>query len=106
MSSRHRTQKKKNRRERVLNSAEGYCVLAGPRCTVFATTVDHWIPRSKEGPDSFGNLRPSCDNCNQDKGDMMPDEWWSFLLLGKRASGNWDITDSPSEVIQNIEIPE
>ena len=37
---------------------------------------------------------------------MMPDEWWSFLLLGKRASGNWDITDSPSEVIQNIEIPE
>lgn len=97
---------KKTAKKAVLDRDEHRCVLAGPRCTFEATTVDHWIPMAHGGDNRQENLRASCDNCNQDKGDMMPDEWWSFLLLGKRASGNWDITDSPSEVIQNIEIPE
>jgi 5-methylcytosine-specific restriction endonuclease McrA len=38
----------------------------------FLMTVDHFVPRSKGGPDSIENLRPMCFPCNQLKGDELP----------------------------------
>lgn len=66
-------------RDKVMGETEGYCALAGPNCTVFATTIDHWIPKSKGGTNRKGNLKPACAKCNQDKGRLRPEEWLAYL---------------------------
>ncbi|MFA4966370.1 MAG: HNH endonuclease [Thermoleophilia bacterium] len=35
-------------------------------------TVDHVVPRSKGGPDTWDNLVTSCAPCNRKKGDRLP----------------------------------
>ncbi|MBA4317814.1 MAG: HNH endonuclease [Flavobacterium sp.] len=37
-------------------------------------TIDHIIPKSKGGDDSWENLVSACMPCNNKKGDMKPDE--------------------------------
>lgn len=37
-------------------------------------TADHVIPRSSGGTDRRKNLVPACYDCNQAKGNKMPDE--------------------------------
>lgn len=66
--------------------SRGACELAGPRCTEVATTIDHWVPRSQGGGSSKENLRPACFECNQDKGDMLPEEWWEYVDLRVECS--------------------
>lgn len=38
-------------------------------------TIDHKIPRAKGGTNSQDNLVLACLNCNQDKGNQMPQEY-------------------------------
>ncbi|MGL5858321.1 MAG: HNH endonuclease [Angustibacter sp.] len=52
----------------------GYCLAS-------ATTVDHVVPRSRGGGDSWENLISCCLRCNGAKGDRTPDEMgWSLRL--------------------------
>lgn len=86
-----RARKKRNSvsdgaRARTFASSDGFCVLVGPNCGVFATTIDHWIPLAKGGNNCEENLRSACQFCNQDKGDMWPSEWWLFALTEEYAS--------------------
>jgi 5-methylcytosine-specific restriction endonuclease McrA len=44
-----------------------------------ASTVDHVLPRSRGGPDSWENLVACCVRCNNSKGDRTPEEkGWSL----------------------------
>jgi 5-methylcytosine-specific restriction endonuclease McrA len=75
----------------------GYC--ASP-----ATTIDHVLPRSRGGADSWENLVACCLRCNNIKGDRTPSEMgWSlrvkprpphgptWLVRGvERAEPDWD----------------
>lgn len=45
----------------------GYCGRTG-------TTVDHVVPTSKGGRNTWTNTVASCDSCNQRKGDRTPAE--------------------------------
>lgn len=38
-------------------------------------TLDHYIPLSKGGADEFDNTRAAHHECNQRKGNMMPDDF-------------------------------
>lgn len=52
----------------------GYCDAR------FAHTVDHVLPRSRGGADSWGNLVACCATCNSSKGDRTPAEAGMRLL--------------------------
>lgn len=43
-------------------------------CGGHATTVDHVLPRSRGGQDSWSNLVACCVRCNNVKGDRTPEE--------------------------------
>jgi len=43
-------------------------------CGAHATTVDHVLPRSRGGADSWENLVACCVRCNNAKGDRTPEE--------------------------------
>lgn len=45
------------------------------RCTRRATTVDHVLPRSRGGDNSWQNLVAACVRCNNAKGNRTPKEW-------------------------------
>lgn len=73
-------------------------------CGSTATTVDHVLPRSRGGADSWENLVACCLRCNNEKGDRTPSEMgWSlrhklrpphgptWLVRGvERAQPDWD----------------
>lgn len=53
----------------------------GPQCHLCrdpapATTADHIIPRSRDGPDTLANLRPAHKRCNQRRGNRTLAEWF------------------------------
>ncbi|MFV8142270.1 HNH endonuclease [Mycolicibacterium senegalense] len=54
-------------------------------CGDFATTVDHVVPRSRSGPNTFANLVAACLTCNQLKADLTPEEAGMRLLWTPRA---------------------
>jgi 5-methylcytosine-specific restriction endonuclease McrA len=49
----------------VLDRDRGVCQIHGPKCTVWATDVDHIVARA-DGGDVWapGNLRAACRQCN------------------------------------------
>ena len=57
-------------REEKLKLAGG-CVYCGED----ATSVDHLIPRFKNGPDAADNLVPACRECNSSKGSRDAFVW-------------------------------
>ena len=73
-------------------------------CGVAATTIDHIMPRSRGGKDTWENLVACCLKCNNVKGDRTPQEMgWalrtipraphgtSWLVRGvERAEPQWD----------------
>jgi 5-methylcytosine-specific restriction endonuclease McrA len=51
---------------------DGYaCVYCGKRDSL---TLDHVLPRSRGGRDSWDNLVTACQKCNTEKGDRTPEE--------------------------------
>ncbi len=43
-------------------------------CSGKATTIDHIVPRSRGGRNTWSNTVAACDGCNQRKGDRTPEE--------------------------------
>lgn len=57
-------------------------------CRKSATTVDHILPRSRGGRNSWKNTVASCDRCNQVKADRTPAEAGMALLV-KPVAPTW-----------------
>jgi len=57
-------------------------------CTASATTIDHVIPRSRGGADSWENLVACCLRCNNVKGDRTPQEMgWALRIIPRAPHG-------------------
>lgn len=52
------------------------CYYCGKAVFVATAVLDHFIPRSRGGPDGLDNRRASCAGCDQSKGSRMP---WEFM---------------------------
>ena len=63
------------------NQRCGYCASS-------ATTIDHVLPRSRGGADSWENLVACCLRCNNVKGDRTPQEMgWSLRTIPRPPHG-------------------
>ena len=57
-------------------------------CSSSATTIDHVLPRSRGGADSWENLVACCLRCNNVKGDRTPQEMgWSLRTIPRPPHG-------------------
>ena len=57
-------------------------------CSSSATTIDHVLPRSRGGADSWENLVACCLRCNNVKGDRTPQEMgWSLRTISRPPHG-------------------
>ena len=57
-------------------------------CRASASTIDHVIPRSRGGADSWENLVACCLRCNNVKGDRTPHEMgWSMHVTPRAPHG-------------------
>lgn len=88
---------------RVPVSRRGVLRRDGHRCAYCAhaaTTVDHVLPRSRGGADSWENLVACCLHCNNRKGDRTPAEMgWSVRVTPRVPYGTaW--------VVRGIERPQ
>lgn len=61
-------------RENVFKRDDYTCVYCGKRDRKDCT-IDHVLPQSKGGKDSFENCVTSCFKCNQEKDDLTIKEW-------------------------------
>ncbi len=43
-------------------------------------TTDHVHPKSRGGSNATDNLVTACRRCNRDKADLLPTEWYGWLL--------------------------
>jgi 5-methylcytosine-specific restriction endonuclease McrA len=58
-------------------------------CGKSATTIDHVLPRSRGGRDSWENLVACCLRCNNAKGDRTPAEMgWSLRVTPRAPHDN------------------
>lgn len=62
-------------------------------CGKKATTLDHIVPQSKGGGNTWDNLVAACHKCNNSKADKSPEEAGMKLLNGKlKAMTTHDFT--------------
>ncbi len=66
-------------RKNILKRDNNRCLYCGSRERL---TIDHVIPRSRGGDDSWENLVSACTDCNHKKGNRTPREA-GMNLLGK-----------------------
>ena len=69
-------------------------------CDAHATTIDHVLPRSRGGADTWETLVACCLKCNNIKGDRTPAEMrWELLFTPKAPHGT-------SWLVRGIERPQ
>lgn len=67
----HRIHKLKINRHRLFKRDNFECVYCGTKKNL---TIDHILPKSRGGENSWLNLITCCSSCNRKKGDRTPEE--------------------------------
>lgn len=67
-----RLSSKANRRLRTGHRAGWLCCECNAHCDIEQGTIDHHVPRSRNGSNRPANLRWMCKPCNLKKADKMP----------------------------------
>jgi len=66
------------------------CQYCGTVVSLDKASIDHVMPRSRNGQYVWNNVVTSCVKCNQAKGDKTPEEWGKPLKK-KPVALKWDV---------------
>lgn len=73
-------------RRYIWHRDSGLCRHCGKAISYGKMSLDHYFPRSQNGPDSVFNLVCSCKRCNNMKRSSTPEDWESvWVQLFMRA---------------------
>lgn len=73
-------------------------------CGAFANTIDHILPRSRGGADSWENLVACCLRCNNVKGDRTPAEMgWSLREKPAAPRPGWTVRGTAHDASEWVE---
>lgn len=76
-------------RKNILARDKMICQYCGIKCTNKTATLDHVMPKSRGGPNSWENIVTSCGDCNNQKDNRTPKEARMKLLkVPKRPKDN------------------
>lgn len=71
-------------RENIFRRDNHKCVYCGKDGTKKDLTLDHVIPQSKGGPNTWDNLVTACQPCNGEKADLTLEEYGKEIPSPKR----------------------
>lgn len=76
-------------RRAVLQRDDYTCAYCGEQKPLKDMTMDHILPRSRQGPNTWKNVIACCFACNQIKGDRTPEEMgWRLRFHPYKPEGN------------------
>jgi CRISPR/Cas system Type II protein with McrA/HNH and RuvC-like nuclease domain len=69
------------------------CFFCSKKLKFNQISLDHYLPSSKGGTDDVFNMVLSCDKCNINKRDTVPNEWEKLLIENlKKGIEDYKIT--------------
>lgn len=68
-------------KQEILKRTNGICACCGKKLTVKTMTIEHVIPISRGGYDSEINTIALCEQCNQDKSNMLYIPIWFYTAI-------------------------
>jgi 5-methylcytosine-specific restriction endonuclease McrA len=68
------------KRQNVIWRDQNQCQYCGNKFCIENLTIDHILPRSKGGKNTWKNLVTACKKCNQKKGNKTPEQANMFLI--------------------------
>lgn len=80
--------KVKYSRKNIFHRDDNKCQYCGTEKPRGVLTVDHIIPRSRGGKNTFTNIVAACKECNSKKGDRTPEEA-GMILIKNPATPKW-----------------
>ncbi|NEQ28286.1 MAG: HNH endonuclease [Microcoleus sp. SIO2G3] len=89
LHKRHNTKQRKRKLPHLVEKYGMCCYWCGCVLTPETLTINHYIPLSRGGSNKIKNLRLSCIQCNNKRGDEM-EEYLLCQILGiKRSEKKW-----------------
>lgn len=88
-------------RRNVMLRDNHHCQYCGQRLPTRDLNIDHVLPRSRGGPDSWENLVTACRVCNLRKGWRTPEEA-SMHLLRQPFAPRWTVT---MQILMGVQRP-
>ncbi|WGV25254.1 HNH endonuclease [Halotia branconii] len=70
------TQQRRNKKQQLISLYESYCWWCGEYVPLNQLTIEHLLPKSLGGSNSFENLRPACLYCNRSRGNSLYPPGW------------------------------
>jgi 5-methylcytosine-specific restriction endonuclease McrA len=64
----------------IFNRDGGLCMYCGTKLSLKSLTIDHIVPKSRGGQDTYTNTTSCCVRCNQQKSNRTPEEAGMVLL--------------------------
>ncbi len=84
---------KRNGKRYIYMRDDGACYFCGKKLLFKQISLDHYLPKSKSGPNDLFNLVCSCRRCNKYKKSSVPEDYKEVLLeLFKKAIEDGEIT--------------
>lgn len=84
---------KKNDKRYVYTRDDGICYFCDKELKFKQISLDHYLPKSKGGPNDIYNLVCSCKRCNKDKKSNVPEDYKEVIMnLFKKGVKDGKIT--------------